>query len=188
MNYDEQLEKEIEANEGDINKVFLKLQEEFFIKYNKLVKLNNFEKHQLKLLSFYKRRNNAILDILSEFEEGGEISEERIRNIEEMNESLKGKLTVDDLDDKKIRSLKMDLYLDESISELQIDDLINISKNPQDIEFWLRRNQPNLVLSRFKPIEYKNNKLTKNDSNLDNLNNSLNNHVNNVGSKKRKKI
>ncbi|CAH6721818.1 hypothetical protein CLIB1444_07S03114 [[Candida] jaroonii] len=188
MSYDEQLEKEIEANDGDINKVFLKLQEEFFIKYNKSVKLNNFEKHQLKLLSFYKRRNNAILDLLSEFEQGEDVNEDRIRNVEAMNESLKGKLSIDDLDEKKIRSLKMDLFLDESISELEIDDLINISKNPQDIEFWLRRNQPNLVLSRFKPIEHKNNKLIKNDSNLDNLNNSLNNHVNNVGSKKRKKI
>ncbi|EGV64452.1 hypothetical protein PSN45_001521 [Yamadazyma tenuis] len=191
--FDELLEKEIEINEGDISKVYNRLQEAFLAKYNRSSKLFAEERGQRELLNFYKRRNNALLDILAEAEsEPAPVDDKelqaRIENVVELNPNLKDLEVLKDIDSAKVSTkLKLSLLLDESISDFQIDDSVNIEKNPEDIEFWLRRNYSNLVLSRFKPIYFSNNRLKKPDNILDNLNTSLNNHVN-MGGKKKKKL
>lgn len=185
MTLDEDLQMEIANNDGDISKVYVKLQEEFFLKYNQSNQFHHQEKAQRKLLAFYQRRNNAILDILAEFSQGSDGTDLglRIDNLLTLveNPNVKktlSKLKVGEFSQDEAKLHKLNLLLLESISELEIDDLINLEKNPQDIEFWLRRSHPNLVLSRFRPIEFVDGKLFKQDSNLDNSNNSLNNHMN----------
>lgn len=187
MMSDEEIDRDIEAADGDMNAVFTGYKNQFLTHYNQSIHLFNQEKEQRQLLHYYQRRNNALVDIIAEaegFDGDKEMSEEemtaRLDNLKSMNPSINMAGDVN-------LQTKISLLLDESILELEVDDLIHLEKNPQDIEFWLRRNKPNLVLSRFKPVMFEDNKLVKIDSNLDNLNNSLNNNVHTVSTKRKKK-
>lgn len=164
MDFDSALEKEIADNDGDISKVYTRLQEEFSHKYNHLFKLFQEEKLLRETLAFYKRRNNALLDILAEAEPTKNVLDEelilRVKNLVEMNPQLDALLEIQNLESlSKSTNVKLNLLLEESIAELPVDDTIHVEKNPEDIELWLRRNQPNLVSSKFQPIYYKDHKI-----------------------------
>lgn len=207
---DKGLEKRIEKYNGDISKVYTELQDEFNRKYKKLIALFEQERKQREVLDFYQRRNNGIVDLIQELElqanpqaqrpketDSEDIIDEeelskRIDSILELNPSLMSltplkAILANDPNFKVDSQLKFNLFLHESVDELAANDLTKVEKNPQDIELWLRRNHPNLVLSRFKPITFVDNQLTKADSQLDNLNNSLNNVTASVSKKRQKK-
>lgn len=196
---DNEIQKRIDKYDGDISKVYNDLQEEFSSKYKKLMALFEQEKSQRQLLEAYQRRTNSVLDVLHQMESpDSEVlvdlsdTQARIDNLLELNPHLTSlnhikSILADSPDFHVNDTLKYNLVLQEAINEIELNDLLLIEKNPQDIELWLRRNQPNLVLSRFKPITFEENRLTKAESQLDNLNNSLNSHVATAVTKKRQK-
>lgn len=196
---DNEIQKRIDKYDGDISKVYNDLQEEFSSKYKKLMALFEQEKSQRQLLEAYQRRTNSVLDVLHQMESpDSEVlvdlsdTQARIDNLLELNPHLTSlnhikSILADSTDFHVNDTLKYNLVLQEAINEIELNDLLLIEKNPQDIELWLRRNQPNLVLSRFKPITFEENRLTKAESQLDNLNNSLNSHVATAVTKKRQK-
>lgn len=176
MNFDQYLDQQM-AN-GDLAGVYQTLQDEFHQKYTELQQLFKEERELRHVLSFYSRRNNAILDLLEETEtalRGPELKtesgieqgiEQRIDNIMELNPALADLAEIKAVLDgsyKASDTVKMWLLLQEAIPELEIDDTIKVEKNPQDTELWLRRNYGNLVQGKFKPMFYKNNQLVKPD-------------------------
>ena len=196
---DNEIQKRIDKYDGDISKVYNDLQEEFSRKYKKLMALFEQEKSQRQLLEAYQRRTNSVLDVLHQMESpDSEVlvdlsdTQARIDNLLQLNPHLTSlnhinSILADSPDFQVNDTLKYNLVLQEAINEIELNDLLLIEKNPQDIELWLRRNQPNLVLSRFKPITFEENRLTKAESQLDNLNNSLNSHVATAVTKKRQR-
>lgn len=175
MDFDEYLDQEM-AN-GDLAMVYQRLQDEFHTKYSQLQVLFKEERELRLVMSFYHRRNNAILDLIGEKEEGRDIDDkeltDRIDNVISMNGELADLEAVKSVVDgsyKASERMKMLLLLQEAIPELEIDDAIKVEKNPQEIELWLRRNYSNLVLGKFKPIFYKNNQLHKMEGTSDGSN------------------
>ncbi|XP_062811883.1 uncharacterized protein PRCAT00005208001, partial [Priceomyces carsonii] len=149
---------------SDYPKLFEKYQERFSKAYTISQKLFDIEKAQRETLSFYKRRNNAIIDTLCEMEEKDatsslnkdknsqitEIDKSRIENIISLNPRVSKYLSyvLNESEDFKVsKSKEINLLINESIAELSQDDLINQEINPQDVESWCRRHYQNLVIS-----------------------------------------
>lgn len=153
----------------DYSKIFEKYQERFNKVYETSQQLFYSERAQRETLNYYQRRNNAILELLNKLEDNKDTAEIddilddgdkiRIENILEMNPKLKPVLDpLLNLDQGTVQlknSYKINLFLQESIPELASDDLDLIESNPQSSDTWIRRNHPNLVISKYKAIDLK---------------------------------
>lgn len=154
--------------EIDYNKIYEGLQERFNKVYSISQKLFVTEKTQRQTMYYYKRRNDALLDLLSEMEEESEtddlpmtIDGDRISQIISDNPDLTEILTPvlemssgqDPATIKMKESYNVDLAVVEAIPDMVNDELDTVEVNPQDTEMWTRRNYAHLVLSKFKPVE-----------------------------------
>lgn len=155
------------AEEIDYSKIYDDLQERFNKVYSISQKLFVTEKTQRQTLYYYKRRNDALLDLLSEMEDDSEtddplsIDEDRISQIISAKPELAELLSPvsriasgqDPASIKMKDSYNVNLAVVEAIPETVIDELDTVEVNPQDTEMWTRRNYAHLVLSKFKPVE-----------------------------------
>lgn len=154
--------------EIDYNKIYDGLQERFNKVYSISQKLFVTEKTQRQTMYYYKRRNDALLDLLSEMEEEIEIDDlpmtidgDRISQIISDNPDLTEILSPvsemasgqDPATIKMKDSYNVDLAVVEAIPDIVNDELDTVEVNPQDTEMWTRRNYAHLVLSKFKPVE-----------------------------------
>lgn len=153
----------------DYSKIFEKYQERFNKVYETSQQLFVSERAQRETLNYYQRRNNALLELLNQLEDNENTVEiddilndndkSRIENIIEMNPNLKTLLDpllhLEKGNVQLKRSYKINLFLQESIPELVNDDIDLIESNPQSSDTWIRRNHPNLVISKYKPIDLK---------------------------------
>lgn len=154
--------------EVDYNKIYDTLQEHFNKVYSVSQKLFVTEKTQRQTMYYYKRRNDAILDLLCELEGEDEnvdipvhLEPQRIADIisakPELQNILEPALRIARGDDpatiKVKESYNVDLAVNESIPEIANDELDTVEINPQDTEMWTRRNYAHLVISKFKPVE-----------------------------------
>lgn len=153
----------------DYNKIYEGLQERFNKVYSISQKLFVTEKTQRQTMYYYKRRNDALLDLLCELEDCGDedldtptsFDHERIANIisekPELGEILDPVLQIalgEDASNIKVKdSYNVDLAVNESIPDIVNDELDTVEVNPQDTEMWTRRNYAHLVISKFKPVE-----------------------------------
>lgn len=160
----------------DYAKLFEKYQERFYKVYSVSQKLFQNEVSQRETLSFYQRRNNALIDLLDKFESGKQETTaspeilsntdiSRIENLISMNPKLQSILSpllaIDDLLQQLKHTHKINLLINEAIPELINDDTSNFELNPQDIEPWVRRHYPNLIISKYKPISINANKFNE---------------------------
>lgn len=172
---------EIDANKKsspnkDYAKLFEKYQERFYKVYSVSQKLFQNEVSQRETLSFYQRRNNALIDLLDKFESGKQETTaspeilsntdiSRIENLISMNPKLQSILSpllaIDDPLQQLKHTHKINLLINEAIPELINDDTSNFELNPQDIEPWVRRHYPNLIISKYKPISINANKFNE---------------------------
>ncbi|EMG50077.1 hypothetical protein SBY92_003760 [Candida maltosa Xu316] len=132
--------------------------------YRKSVELFESEQNSRITMSYYHRRNQALLDLLSQFEQQQSPKAEE----EELGKRLEGlvgrvprveKCIVPLLelikDGKVDKSELIHLYMLEKIPDLVNDDISKFVKNPQDIVNWNLRNQSNgnlLIDGGYKPI------------------------------------
>lgn len=161
------------SSNKDYAKLFEKYQERFYKVYSVSQKLFQNEVSQRQALSFYQRRNNALIDLLDKFESKEPVSpttdqvladsdKSRIENLITMNprlqEVLAPLLAIDDSQQQFKETHKINLLINEAIPDLINDDMGNFELNPQDIEPWVRRHYPNLVISKYKPLTISGNK------------------------------
>lgn len=161
------------SSNKDYAKLFEKYQERFYKVYSISQKLFQNEVSQRQALSFYQRRNNALIDLLDKFESKEPLSpttdqvmagtdKSRIENLIAMNPRLQEVLTpllaIDDSQQQFKETHKINLLINEAIPDLINDDMGNFELNPQDIEPWVRRHYPNLVISKYKPLTINANK------------------------------
>ncbi|CAK7896653.1 hypothetical protein CAAN1_04S06040 [[Candida] anglica] len=155
-------------------KDYQKLMEKYLEKFNKVhahsQDLWKEEKTLRQALYSYQRRVNSLLDMLSTSEPHDDDTDTfindtaniaRIENLVSENPSLKDVLgpmkeifqSGDDSTKVSQRHL-INLFISESVPELVGDSLDHLEINPQDTEPWLRRQYPNLVVSKFKPMNF----------------------------------
>lgn len=161
------------SSNKDYAKLFEKYQERFYKVYSVSQRLFQSEVSQRQALSFYQRRNNALIDLLDKFESKEPVppttdqaladsDKSRIENLITMNPRLKEVLTpllaIDDSQQQFKETHKINLLINEAIPDLINDDMGNFELNPQDIEPWVRRHYPNLVISKYKPLTISGNK------------------------------
>lgn len=152
----------------DYSKIFEKYQERFRKVYAISQKLFMTERAQRQTFNHYQRRNNALMDLLNEVEQPNNDQDIlsdgdklRLENLSELNPRLKNTLAPllaieDPTKNIKIKnSYKVNMLLHEGVPELISDDLDLVENNPQDSDFWIRRNYPHLVISKYKPIDLK---------------------------------
>lgn len=165
----ESLVPQVQEPEIDYSKIYEGLQERFNKVYSISQKLFITEKTQRQTLYYYKRRNDALLDLLCELEESDNeetdelvpLSAERISHIistkPELEHILKPVLSLAEGEDASRVQVKdsynVDLVVNESIPDIVNDELDTVEINPQDTEMWTRRNYAHLVISKFKPVE-----------------------------------
>lgn len=147
----------------DYNRVYADLQEKYHLAYSRSQKLFVTEKAQRKTLYHYKRRINAILDLLADSENetlpDPGIDADRISAVIQKEPALEKHLSlvlkIAAGEDEKTIPLKpsslIDLAVNEMIPELTNDELDTVEMNPQDTDMWTRRNFSNLVISKFRP-------------------------------------
>lgn len=157
----------------ELQQLYQDLQNQFKTASLQLSKAFEEERNQRKTLSYYERRNQAILNILECIEENSNNSTsnshettdpfdtERIRRIVEkaprLAKTLSPLTTHRQFSNVPISSnLYLIAYLMDHIPDLIDDDLTSIEINPQSIESWCRRNRhsiaANLVSGASKPI------------------------------------
>lgn len=161
------------SSNKDYAKLFEKYQDRFYRVYSVSQKLFQNEISQRQTLNFYQRRNNALIDLLDKFESKESITpatdqalpdedKSRIENLIAMNPKLQKVLgpllTIDDPDQQFKETHKINLFVNEAIPDLINDDMSSFELNPQDIEPWVRRHYPNLVISKYKPLKISGNK------------------------------
>ena len=161
------------SSNKDYAKLFEKYQERFYKVYSVSQKIFQSEVSQRQALSFYQRRNNALIDLLDKFESKELVApstdqapadgvNSRIENLIAMNprllEVLTPLLSIDDPKQQFKETHKINLLINEAIPDLINDDMGNFELNPQDIEPWVRRHYPNLVISKYKPLTISGNK------------------------------
>ncbi|SGZ56708.1 CIC11C00000001448 [Sungouiella intermedia] len=154
--------------EIDYSKIYDALQERFNKVYSISQKLFVTEKTQRQTMYHYKRRNDAILDLLNELEDDEEISDEPLSIDEDkISQIIAAKPDLADVLDPVMKiasgqdpatikvkdSYNVDLAVIEAIPDMVNDELDTVEVNPQDTEMWTRRNYAHLVLSKFKPVE-----------------------------------
>lgn len=127
------------------------------------------EKAQRQTLYNYRRKIDALLDYMAEFEDRDEdpldgplaVDNKKIEDIISRRPELKNTLSPllqisqDDspADIKLKKSYNVNLTVDELIPDIPQDELDAVEVNPQETEMWVRRNYPHLVVSKFRPIE-----------------------------------
>ncbi|RLV95409.1 hypothetical protein JA1_000933 [Spathaspora sp. JA1] len=158
--------EEVEDNQPakDYAKIYVKYLDRYNKAYATSVNLCTKEKNQRIALSYYIRRNNALLSILNELEptapETSVTTSDRIKKIIETAPRLSKVLNplIDDGDATTTikQNHLLNCILVEQIPDLINDDLINSEVNPQDMESWCRRHYPNLVSSKYKPLNVQN--------------------------------
>lgn len=151
--------EELNAEDQDYNKLMEHYQDKFYKAYTKSQALWKAEKVQRQALYAYQRKVNAILDLLSSYEEDNAVCENAAR-IENLCASLENPTVRRML--RSLRDLRstaeisnlhrLNLYLTESIPDVVGDEVDHLEVNPQDAEAWVRRSYPHLVVSKFKPI------------------------------------
>lgn len=153
--------------EIDYSKIYDDLQEHFNKVYSISQKLFVTEKTQRQTLYYYKRRNDALLDLLSEMEDDYETDDplniygDRISQIISAKPELAELLSPvsqiasgqDPATIKMKDSYNVNLAVVEAIPDTVIDEVDTVEVNPQDTEMWTRRNYAHLVISKFKPVE-----------------------------------
>ncbi|KAM3126626.1 hypothetical protein CJJ07_002276 [Candidozyma auris] len=158
-----------EVDETDYAKLYEDLQSRFNEVYAVSHKLAITERAQRQTLYHYRRKIDALLDYMAELKDYEEESldtplkldttkiENVIKRKPELSETLKPLLQMSNEDDPKDikfkRSYNVNLTVDESIPEIQQDELDAVEVNPQETEMWVRRNYPHLVVSKFRPVE-----------------------------------
>lgn len=159
--------KEVEDVEESLRNyplLFESYQERFHQAYALSQKLFEMERQQRQTLNYYQRRNNALLDVLEEFEDGDEnnidaLSDKdrmRLENLINMNPRLKPTLeTLLNIDDSEMQirnTYNINLLINEIIPELAHDEVDNFELNPQDIELWVTRHCAHLAISKYTPM------------------------------------
>ncbi|EGW34025.1 uncharacterized protein SPAPADRAFT_133687 [Spathaspora passalidarum NRRL Y-27907] len=154
----------------DYGKIYEKYLDRYKKAYANSASLFNKEKNQRITLSYYIRRNNAILSILDQLEQQQQQQQQQQQS-ETTDESARIKKIIEtaprlakvldplaNLDDTTPISKKhlLNCILYEKVPDLINDDLINSEVNPQDMEAWCRRHYPNLVSSKYKPLNVQN--------------------------------
>lgn len=154
----------------DYNQIYELLQARFNKSYALSQKLFVTEKTQRQTLYHYKRRVNALLDVLRDIEGESAANIDEPLNIDhdrlallvtwqpELKECLQTALDISDgsMTPSQIplkRSYGVNLAVDEMIPELPNDELDTIELNPQDTDMWIRRHFLHLVVSKFRPAE-----------------------------------
>ncbi|CCE79326.1 Piso0_001383 [Millerozyma farinosa CBS 7064] len=148
----------------DYSLVFDKYKEKFNKAYSLSQKLFEAERASRQTLSYYYRRNNAILDLLDDFGDNAEssdilddVDQNRLKNVIEMNPRLRDPLSELSKVNDNLSTLSKQRYIHalitESLAEFINDDVTHLEMNPQDIEFWIRRNCPQLITSKHRLIE-----------------------------------
>ncbi|ODV81246.1 uncharacterized protein CANTADRAFT_36284, partial [Suhomyces tanzawaensis NRRL Y-17324] len=139
---------------------------QFKTAHDKSAELFSAEKAQRQALYYFQRRNNALLRILEEYNkvedhldlESNAFDDEKIVRIAHTAPRL-SHILKPILDLQRGQSIDVDrahlvnLLVHETIPELINDDLLTIETNPQDPDNWCRRNVPNLVTAKFRPIK-----------------------------------
>ena len=157
----------------ELHKIYEIYQNRFKSSMKKSNKLFESLQNQTFTLSYYYRRNQSLLTVLDELEheqqEEGEEEEEddigdddigddlmeRMKKIIERMPRCKNSLIpfIKLFENQKINKNELiDLYLLEKIPDLINDDLVKLQTNPQSIENWCIRNNPNLINLNYKPI------------------------------------
>lgn len=153
-------------DESDYSKIYEDLQEKFNKAFALSQKLFITDKTQRQTLYYYKRRNDAILDFLTDVDDDGieqlfEIDNERLANLVAMSPDLAQILSplqqISSNEAPETVLLKelihADLPVYEMIPDTVNDELDTVEVNPQDTDMWIRRNYAHLVISKFKPLE-----------------------------------
>lgn len=162
-------EDENKESQKDYAKQFENYRNRFYKAYNLSKKLFDEEVKQRQTLKYYHRRNESILDLIYQIEKemgkrlptSEQILSEgdvmRLKNIVEMNprleEILRPLIDSDNLENVFTSSRKINMLIYETISDLINDDMEMLETNPQDIDPWIRKHKPHLVISKFKPMD-----------------------------------
>ncbi|OBA20820.1 hypothetical protein METBIDRAFT_88212 [Metschnikowia bicuspidata var. bicuspidata NRRL YB-4993] len=154
----------------DHNLIYEQLQERFSRAYSLSQKLFVTEKTQRQALYHYKRRVNALLDVLQDMEgtesadvdQPLEIDHSRLTLLitwrPELASTLNPVLQLAAGTDSPAqiplkRSYAVNLVVEELIPEIANDELDAVEINPQNTEMWIRRNLLHLIMSKFTPAE-----------------------------------
>lgn len=156
----------------DYNVIYEGLLAQYAYQHQLSQKLWAAEKTQRQTLYYYKRRNNALLDLLAEFDDE-ELPENiqsdpantaRLANLAKLRPEIASEintvLLMSDPDSDPAaallkKSFAVNLAVDEMIPDIPHDELEPVEQNPQDTDMWTRRNFSHLVVSKFKPAEIK---------------------------------
>lgn len=168
----------------ELQQLYHTLQDRFKTVSSELSKTYEEEQNQRKTLSYYQRRNQAILNVLECFENTSTLTTtnnnttstpldtfdaDRIRRIVAKVPRLAKTLSPlmqqhqqQEASPSNIpisSNLLLNAYLIENVPDLIDDDLTSIEINPQSIESWCRRNQhtigTSLVTGASKPVTIK---------------------------------
>ncbi|QFZ28851.1 hypothetical protein EJF18_50068 [Clavispora lusitaniae] len=157
----------VDFEDQDYSKIYEQLQEKFNNEFAMSQKLFITEKTQRQALYYYKRRNDAILDLLADLEDDdpvngpSPIDKDRVAHLMSLSPALANTLTplhqiLSSEDPTSItvkESLHTDLPVYEMIPDLANDELDTVEVNPEETDMWIRRNYAHLVISKFKPLE-----------------------------------
>ncbi|KAI5949723.1 hypothetical protein KGF57_004546 [Candida theae] len=156
----------------ELQQLYHTLQEQFKVASSQLSSTFENEQSQRKTLSYFERRNQAILNILEHLEDNSTTNDnftspnlfdtERINRIVEKVPRLAKTLSPLTQHPQLFANvaipcnLLLNAYLIENIPDIINDDLTSIEINPQSIEAWCRRNRQsvttNLVPGASKPV------------------------------------
>lgn len=151
----------------ELHKIYEIYQKRFKSSIKKSNKLFESLRNQNTTLSYYQRRNQSLLTILQDIEQ--QQQEEEQKNKEDNGDELMNRMKkiiekmprckdslipfVELFENEKINKNKLiDLYVIEKIPDLINDDLVKLQTNPQNIENWCIRNNPNLINLNYKPL------------------------------------
>lgn len=151
----------------ELHKIYEIYQKRFKSSIKKSNKLFESLRNQNTTLSYYQRRNQSLLTILQDIEQ--QQQEEEQKNKEDNGDELMNRMKkiiekmprckdslipfVELFENEKINKNKLiDLYVIEKIPDLINDDLVKLKTNPQNIENWCIRNNPNLINLNYKPL------------------------------------
>ena len=151
----------------ELHKIYQIYQKRFKLSIKKSNKLFESLRNQNTTLSYYQRRNQSFLTILQDIEQ--QQQEEEQKNKEDKGDELMNRMKkiiekmprckdslipfIELFENEKINKNKLiDLYVIEKIPDLINDDLVKLKTNPQNIENWCIRNNPNLINLNYKPL------------------------------------
>ena len=145
-----------EGDTSDYYALLENLQKQFNESYNVSVELFEAEQAQRQTMNFYQRRNNALLELLSNIESEPdtnilELTKNRIENMAQMNPALSLVLEPLMKEDVPLKHAhKINMFIHEGILEIPNEGLENYERNPQDLEPWACRHMPHLTNSRYR--------------------------------------